>query len=219
MGKEMSKGKWQKAIVFMIAGIVILAVLPAGAGINKMPVRDSDAGYADTAFADICSLLAEHVERQFNKADVESYPDLGKKQKCMIKWESQDIEALVRQYLERPEGGIYLNEMEGIKKLHIDLHKIELYGENSFLIKGLFQQEPDSLNDLQYFTALTQLEVCRTDISDIGWIDNLTNLTYLDLHHNDISALSTLLKLTFLNLEDNQISDYTPVSFVPRCFY
>lgn len=65
----MGKGKRKKAIIFMSVGVVVLAALFAGVSMYHMSVRDPDAGYIDTAFADICSLLAEHVERQLKEAN------------------------------------------------------------------------------------------------------------------------------------------------------
>ncbi len=68
---------------------------------------------------------------------------------------------------------------------------------------------------LSRFTALTQLDVAGTQVSDVGPLSGLTALTSLWLGNtavSDVGPLSRLTALTSLNLWITQVSDVAPLS-------
>ncbi|WP_090108772.1 leucine-rich repeat domain-containing protein [Cohnella sp. OV330] len=72
---------------------------------------------------------------------------------------------------------------------------------------------------LQYATNLTQLNVSRGELQDIGVLRSLTKLTKLDLGGNqieDLSPLRTLTNLETLNLNSNKIADLGPLGALTK---
>ncbi|CAI6086044.1 hypothetical protein COHCIP112018_04900 [Cohnella sp. JJ-181] len=72
---------------------------------------------------------------------------------------------------------------------------------------------------LQYATNLTQLNVSRSELQDIGVLRSLTKLTKLDLGGNQIADLSPLRSLTnleTLDLNSNQIADLGPLGALTK---
>ena len=72
-----------------------------------------------------------------------------------------------------------------------------------------------SLEGLQYLRELAQLELWRTQVSDLSPLSGLVNLGILSLNQsqiNDLSPLSGLVNLSRLYLNNNQISDLAPLS-------
>ena len=96
--------------------------------------------------------------------------------------------------------------MKLIKRL-----KLEIIFED--LISG--RPPHQNIIGLEYAINLEDLEIHRTEVSDLTPISELTKLTRLWLASNkitDISALSELVNLQDIHLADNTVSDLTPLS-------
>lgn len=76
----------------------------------------------------------------------------------------------------------------------------------------------DSLTNLEKVTSLTTLNLSNTDVSDLDSLKKLTNLTYLDLSHDgsidgdDLKPLQNLTGLKYLNLANDKIDKLTYLS-------
>ncbi len=82
-----------------------------------------------------------------------------------------------------------------------EINRLLIYGKNITSLKA---------GDFSGLTALTELVLYITSISDISSLKDLTAVTTLNLHNNaisDISVLEHLTTLTDLNLSNNAISD------------
>lgn len=114
-----------------------------------------------------------------------------------ITFQSAQIEAVAREMLNIPSGGIRQGDVDSITEL-------DLAG------KGI-----DTISDLAYFENLEILYAYGNEISDISALSGLTNLTELYLGDNNISnisALSSLTNLTELGLYTNKISNISALS-------
>jgi len=91
------------------------------------------------------------------------------------------LEAAIREAIHKPEGSIYMSDLESLTKL-------------TATFKGI-----QSLAGLEYCVYLRQLNLSGSQISDVSPLASLTNLNVLDLGKNQISDLSPLASLTNLN--------------------
>ena len=110
----------------------------------------------------------------------------------VIKWKDPVIEEYVRVELGKLTGDITVGDVKEISCIDITENNVK------------------TLEDLKYFTNLTELSLCDNQISDISSLKGLTNLTVLDLSWNqisDISSLKGLTNLTSLIMGGNPISD------------
>ena len=110
-----------------------------------------------------------------------------------------NLEAAIRETLNKPSEPIYASELAGLASLST----------------RTFNRGIESLSGLQYCTNLTDLYLGSNQISDISALANLTNLTELELFGNeisDVSSLANLTKLTDLDLWANEISDISPLA-------
>ncbi len=108
-----------------------------------------------------------------------------------------NLEATIREVLNKPEGAIYASELESITILEWSQRKIT------------------DLTGLEYCTNLQELRLWATKISDISPLSSLKSLTNLNLSHNqirDISPLGGLTNLRRLELGLNQVSDISALS-------
>ncbi len=72
----------------------------------------------------------------------------------------------------------------------------------------------NNIEDIENFTALTNLDISHCHISDINSLKYLTALSWLDLKNNQISNIEPLKDLTalsILELRDNQVSNLKPL--------
>ena len=114
-----------------------------------------------------------------------------------VTFPDENLELVIRETINRPEGPIYTLELQGITSLTLSDENIT------------------NLTGLEYCTNLKRLEIYDTWVSDISPLSSLTNLTRLYLQDNqltDISPLASLAKLVHLHLQDNRITDLTPLS-------
>ena len=110
----------------------------------------------------------------------------------VVEFEDYNLEQVIRETINKPEGPLYLSDVIGITTLDADN-------------RGII-----SLEGIQHFQNLQQLYLGRNQVSDISALANLTNLQILYFHYNqvsDISALANLTNLTDLVFGDNQVSD------------
>ncbi|MCX8093404.1 MAG: leucine-rich repeat domain-containing protein [Candidatus Goldbacteria bacterium] len=117
-----------------------------------------------------------------------------------------NLETAIRVALNKPTGDICKNDCEKV----------------SSLIQCLNSKNITSIQGMQYFKNLQELEMYDNQISDISPLSGLTKLRYLNLSNNkisDISALSGLTDLYSLNLANNQISNITSLSSLTNLIY
>ena len=110
----------------------------------------------------------------------------------------KNLEAAVREALEKPEGPLTRGDL---KRLDDELAADKAGIENLF--------------GLDHAINLTKLTLANNQISDLSPLASLTNLTLLRLDSNQISDLSPLASLTNLielRLNFNQISDISPLA-------
>ncbi|MGN1128988.1 MAG: leucine-rich repeat domain-containing protein [Candidatus Flemingiibacterium sp.] len=155
-----------------------------------------------------------------------TYPDNE-----VIVWQDEAFEAMIRQYLGKPEGDIVYADVKNIVNLEIVADRIIGYDEDIFISEYSLMDEIDytlsdgteiavrgsieSLDDLRYFTSLESLTICAELISDLSPLAQLESLRELTINHcqvSDISPLSGLDELVRLALVANDISELSPLS-------
>ncbi|HIR94066.1 MAG TPA: leucine-rich repeat domain-containing protein [Candidatus Egerieimonas intestinavium] len=146
-------------------------------------------------------------------------------QEVQVIWADSNMERLVRQGLNRPEGAIYESELEEITVLCIAGNEVHLCRDSSEENSGfIFEYENiqkrdriQSLEDLRYFPNLERLQLSSYHVTEEMLVDlaGLKNLKQLDLEGNglsDISALAEYTGLTVLGIADNRVKDISPLS-------
>ena len=146
-------------------------------------------------------------------------------QEVQVVWADSNMERLVRQGLNRPEGAIYESELEEITVLCIAGNEVRLCRDSSEENSGfIFEYENiqkrdriQSLEDLRYFPNLERLQLSSYHVTEemLGDLAGLKNLKQLDLEGNglsDISALAEYTGLTVLGIADNRVKDISPLS-------
>jgi len=125
-----------------------------------------------------------------------------------------NLEAVIREAINKPEGPITDVDLQGINDLHGTSRGIaDLTGLEYCINLQWLHLDTNQISDISAVSGLTKLVRLRlggNQISDISAVSGLTNLTDLTLNNNqisDISAVSGLTKLVSLSLSTNQISD------------
>ena len=130
-----------------------------------------------------------------------------------------NLEAVIRQVINKPEGHIYISDIEPITTLNAtdegisDITGLE-YCTNLQVLE-LRDNNISNLSPLSGLVNLRELDLWGNNISDISPLQNLTNLNILHLHQNnisDISPLASLIELGILHLPNNNISDISPLA-------
>jgi internalin A len=117
-----------------------------------------------------------------------------------ITFKDSNLELAVRGAINKPEGTIYVSDVENLKMLNAANRGIS------------------DISGLQYFVALTVLELGGnnlTDRSSLSSIKKLPRLSVLNLGGNqitDIAFVASLAGLDDLLLSDNLISDISPLA-------
>jgi internalin A len=136
----------------------------------------------------------------------------------VVTFSDANLEAFIREALNKPEGDIYSSELAGLTSLNIfqrniiDLTGLE-YCTNLEMLWLDFNQISD-LSPLSGLTNLWFLTPSINQISDVSPLAEMTNLRYLALSMNqisDISPLAGLTNLLWLDLSVNQVSDIAPL--------
>jgi Leucine-rich repeat (LRR) protein len=107
-----------------------------------------------------------------------------------------NLEAAVREVLNKPQGDIYASELARLRGLHAGGRDIQ------------------DLTGLEYCTKLENVNLPYNQISDLSPLANLTSLLALNLAENqirDLFPLADLTKLQALALTQNQIDSIAPV--------
>ena len=136
----------------------------------------------------------------------------------VVSFADPNLEAAVRDALDKPSGDLYRADVNSLVFLQASNRGItDLSGiENCVHLTDLRLSD----NDITDFAPLTQLPRLETlhligmGLIDIGFLATLTTLQELQLQQNQISDLSPLEDLTHLYdlyLRDNQISDLSPL--------
>lgn len=205
-----------------------------GLGDYENALLTLEQGYEKTGDGRILSAIQEikdKIEPVIESVEVLDSSIMPEEDDVIIEWEDAVFEALMREYLGKPEGDIKKSEVCDIESIEIygiyiimpdeevsevGTHRVEgsLFAYSIKSNKREIEKETDfgkieTLNDLQYFTAIQDLNVHFNNISDLSTLEGLTNLTYLDLDGNNIniSTLGGLTNLTYLALDENNISD------------
>lgn len=130
-----------------------------------------------------------------------------------------NLEAAVRETINKLEGPIYISDLEPITTLTArekgisNLTGLE-YCVNLQLLE-LRDNNISNISPLAGLINLRELGLWGNNISDISPLAGLTKLEILHLHHNnvsDISPLANLIDLGILHLPNNNISDLSPLS-------
>jgi len=123
-----------------------------------------------------------------------------------ITFEDPVLEAMVREIIGQPEGGITFERAKLVKRL--DLHDdLQIYLSQDSLI--------EKIQGLEAFTNLESLDLSAHAITDISPLQGLKNLTSLSLAGNpieDISPLEGLTNLKALTLSGSKAQDYSVLS-------
>ena len=109
-----------------------------------------------------------------------------------ITFADPNLEATIREAIDKPVGAILTSDVEGLTSLIASERGIA------------------DLTGLEHCGSLTELNVTGSQISDITSLASLSNLLVLNLKGNqigDVSPLASLTSLKGLNLVGNQISD------------
>lgn len=134
------------------------------------------------------------------------------------------LEQEVRRKLQKPEGGIKVTELRGIKSINLARDpdsKVDYLDPCIFPhltgVKDLFLGA-GRLRDISALAKLTQLESLRVSmnqVSDLTPLSGLKKLDRLDLGHTqvvDVSPLAKLTTLTELQLDNTRVKDVSPLA-------
>ena len=148
-----------------------------------------------------------------------------------VEWHDKAFEGMLRQGLGKPNGSIFVRELEQIESLTI-LGNTHIYineesnhtwtspqvGLHYYTVDGVDYYEQGqitSLQDLMWFPNLKTLTVDANQITDLAPLAGCPALEELSLNCNnidDISPLAALTELKSLALRYNRIQDISSVS-------
>jgi Leucine-rich repeat (LRR) protein len=127
-----------------------------------------------------------------------------------------NLEAAIRDAIDKPSGDIYITDLEILEALNASGMEItDLTGIEDCINLMFLVLEYNKITDttpLTYLTKLVSLNLSDNEIEDLMPLAGLMNLTHLYLGGNKIteanmSYLEGLLNLTHLSLDYNNISD------------
>ena len=136
-----------------------------------------------------------------------------------IAFPDSNLEAVVREAINKPEGPFNVSDLEPITTLNAqnkgisDITGLE-YCANLQVLE-LRDNNISNISPLASLINLRELGLWGNNISDISPLEDLANLNILHLHHNKVSNISPLANLTnlgILHLPNNNISDISPLS-------
>jgi len=159
-------------------------------------VAEPDDGYRFGKWTGDVDDIADVNEATTTITVNDNYSIVANFEEAEVTFADPNLEAAVRQTIDKPTGPIWPADLEGLTSL-------EAWGMNITDLTGL-----------QYCTSLTHLALVDNQIINISPVADLTNLTSLYLGYNqvtDISALVNLTDLTELDLGFNAITDILPL--------
>jgi internalin A len=115
----------------------------------------------------------------------------------IVTFPDANLEAAIRETLNKPTGDIHSSELAGLKHLYADT-------------KGIV-----NLTGLEYCINITDLELQNNQISDLTPLTGLVSLQDLNLDYNQISNLTPLaglVNIQRLYLDFNQITNLSPLA-------
>ncbi|GGG07774.1 stalk domain-containing protein [Paenibacillus abyssi] len=122
-----------------------------------------------------------------------------------VSFQDEQLEQAIKQILQK-------NDNEAITQKEME----------SLTVVSLIGQGIKSLKGLQYATNITQLDLSKNEIEDIGPLKTLSKLTELNLSDNQIKDLNPLKKMTNLNeldLTSNLVYDLGPLKSLTNISY
>ena len=196
-----------------LLGFVLLGIAGAWMGCSdSAPVASRPAGKATCA---LCEFLGDETytaadglaapastdttqtqaEADSTQADADA--DADSTQSAAIEFADANLEAAVREALDRPSGPLTAADLATLTVLNANGRGIQ------------------SLAGLEHATALQELALRRNEITDVSPLASLTNLQRLSLWGNeveDVSPLASLTNLQRLSLWGNAITDVSPLA-------
>jgi Leucine-rich repeat (LRR) protein len=137
----------------------------------------------------------------------------------VVTFPDPNLEAAIRETLNKPSEPIYASELAGLASLSAADRGIEnlsgLHYCTNLTWLNLGFNQIGNISPLADLTSLEALDLDSNQISDISSLANLTNLTWLFMYSNqisDISPLAGLTNLTWLYLHTNQIGDISSLA-------
>ncbi len=141
--------------------------------------------------------------------------------KGKLVWESPEVEAAVRQKLQKPAGELRRADLARLRSLNLSQIRLDELDPCLFALtpqlKELFLGRGE-VTDLSALEGLRQLESLRLSlnpITELAPLAGMTRLDRVDLAHTqirDLSPLAGLTNLTELLLDDTPVSDVTPLA-------
>lgn len=152
-----------------------------------------------------------------------------------IEWKDAEFERLIRDYLGKATGDIRYNDVKEIEEIHIWADIIGKPGERYYWScsddwfwlsdgqEGSVTGKIRTLEDLEHFTGLKQLEINYQEAMDISALANtdtidcllrLERLVLINDGLSDISALSGLSALKSIDVMYNRIEDISPFAML-----
>jgi Leucine-rich repeat (LRR) protein len=130
-----------------------------------------------------------------------------------------NLEAALRQALNKPTGHIYRSDLEGLTSFFAaDKSIANLSGLEdciNLVTLDLHDNQISNISALAGLTKLEWLDLSYNLVSDVSPLAGLTNLKWLYLHYNrigNITPLTNLTKLVGLYLYWNEISNISPLA-------
>jgi Domain of unknown function (DUF5011)/Leucine Rich repeats (2 copies) len=117
---------------------------------------------------------------------------------------NDDLEKVIRFYLEKPEGK--LTKMDCAKIINLIAINSEL----------------TSLDGIQYLTNLKTLDLSNNQIADLSPLAKLANLEKLNLTNNlvtDLTPVSKLTTLKWLSIQYNDVTDVSPLKNLTSLYH
>jgi len=135
-----------------------------------------------------------------------------------VTFADSNLEVAIREAINKPEGAIYLSDLESLTNLVASQRGISDISGLEYCSDLLDLMLTDNnISDISPISGLTRLEslvITDNNVSDISPLAGLTSLNWLDLVQNNISDISPLAGLTSLDwlpLGGNNISDISPL--------
>ena len=224
-----------------LLGFVLLGVVGAWMGCSdSAPVASQPAGKATCA---LCEFLGDEnytaadgvaapespdttqtqAEADSTQAEAAADADADSTQTDAIEFADANLEAAVREALDRPSGPLTAADLAALTVLNANDRGIEsLAGlEHATALQELYlrRNEITDVSPLASLTNLQRLSLWGNEVEDISPLASLTNLQRLSLWGNeveDVSPLASLTKLYWLQLGDNAIEDITPLASLTK---
>jgi Leucine-rich repeat (LRR) protein len=182
--------------------------IDANVGSNRIEVQVRDGKHAGPSGADVVKstefILKTHPSKLPEEPKIQQSP-VSKAASVphtephapQVKFPDPNLEATIRAAINRPEGTIYPEDLEQLKRLEAKEKSIK------------------DITGLEYCCNLENINLYRNQIINISPLSGLVNLKSLDLTDNqitDATPLSELTKLEALYLDENKIIDISPLT-------